>query len=491
MQKLYNLWYFSRLQIFFAAFSLAAGGSSALLHSINWSLIFAIALGTVVLYWMDDLLDSHPGLEPYLLVSGRSYKMLLGLGIGSSAMVCAWLLRKAPAGWLALVCILAVVTLLLCLVRARHRVAMDNTIRWPLFRLVTIASFWSLACIVLPTLYSLPAFSLQLAFALLFVAMQMLIVITLWNEGEQLVCNRTPAIALLERAFSVLVVRESVWGISALTAAMIIAGVLFHLYPWYNLVLLLTVVGNLWCFLRRSRFSSDMRKAGDVVVFSNCFCSWLVVVLYTVRPEVSMTDSLGLQIVEWAGLAALVFLLVGKVVQIIVHAGINPIKAGVGKRGISKWMELLFLAGIGIWVGEIFVYSFHLDFLKLAPVFHRQLIFSPVLQWIGAFLMMAGIAAIFWAYNALGTGWRFGVDAQNPGELVTRGPFRFSRNPIYVGIEIYVLGASLLYGSVVFWIFAVLAPPLLHYQSLQEEKFLENQYGAKYINYRLRVHRYF
>jgi protein-S-isoprenylcysteine O-methyltransferase Ste14 len=76
-------------------------------------------------------------------------------------------------------------------------------------------------------------------------------------------------------------------------------------------------------------------------------------------------------------------------------------------------------------------------------------------------------------------------------ELVIRGPYRFTRNPMYVGLTGLQLGLGLLIGYL--WI-AVLAPVALlvvhRIAVVPEEKYLETKFGPSFADYRRQVRRY-
>jgi protein-S-isoprenylcysteine O-methyltransferase Ste14 len=61
---------------------------------------------------------------------------------------------------------------------------------------------------------------------------------------------------------------------------------------------------------------------------------------------------------------------------------------------------------------------------------------------IGAALTAAGYAGTLWCYAALGDTWRIGIDRREKTPLVTRGPYRFVRHPIYL-FQIMMLGGAL------------------------------------------------
>jgi len=109
----------------------------------------------------------------------------------------------------------------------------------------------------------------------------------------------------------------------------------------------------------------------------------------------------------------------------------------------------------------------------------------------GAVLVILGVALLGSAF-----GWfrRTGQDPKpwTPSpELIVRGPYRFSRNPMYVGLTLFTIGLSGLLARG--WI-ALLAPLALfavHRTAvLREEAYLSEQFGEPYREYMKRVRRY-
>lgn len=109
----------------------------------------------------------------------------------------------------------------------------------------------------------------------------------------------------------------------------------------------------------------------------------------------------------------------------------------------------------------------------------------------GALLLVAGTGIGMPAYRL------FKKTGQSPKpwtpspELLARGPYRFSRNPMYVGMFAQQLGIGLLVGTA--WVVGLSVVTLLviHVTSvIPEEAYLEQRFGASYRDYKSKVRRY-
>ncbi len=84
------------------------------------------------------------------------------------------------------------------------------------------------------------------------------------------------------------------------------------------------------------------------------------------------------------------------------------------------------------------------------------------------------------------------VDHRKPTrELITSGPFRYSRNPIYVSMVMLSLGIAVLVNN--FWIVLMTVPAAVAVHFLvihKEEAFLAEKFGDEYRRYRASVRRW-
>jgi protein-S-isoprenylcysteine O-methyltransferase len=66
--------------------------------------------------------------------------------------------------------------------------------------------------------------------------------------------------------------------------------------------------------------------------------------------------------------------------------------------------------------------------------------------WLGVILCVAGIAFAIWARVHLGRNWSGTPSIKEGHELITSGPYRFVRHPIYTGMLVALIGSALVNG---------------------------------------------
>jgi protein-S-isoprenylcysteine O-methyltransferase Ste14 len=113
------------------------------------------------------------------------------------------------------------------------------------------------------------------------------------------------------------------------------------------------------------------------------------------------------------------------------------------------------------------------------------------IKYVGLLFCFTGLLIFLLALVSFGTAWRIGIDETNSNELITGGIFRFSRNPIFLFMDLYFLGIALIYPTVLFVLIAAGAITGIHLQILREEAFLLQKFSEKYAAYQKQTRRYF
>lgn len=86
--------------------------------------------------------------------------------------------------------------------------------------------------------------------------------------------------------------------------------------------------------------------------------------------------------------------------------------------------------------------------------------------------------------------WRAGIPDKDRTKLVTTGIYRYSRNPAFLGFDFMYVGLLLMYFNLSMLVVSAFAIIMLHLQILQEERYLTENYGEPYREYRKHVFRY-
>ena len=107
-------------------------------------------------------------------------------------------------------------------------------------------------------------------------------------------------------------------------------------------------------------------------------------------------------------------------------------------------------------------------------------------QSIGAILCCAGIALAIWARRNLGTNWSGAPSVKEGHELVTFGPYRFVRHPIYTGIIAAFLGSALVGGPTWLILFLIMGGMFI-WRIRIEEGFMMQLFPGQYPEYKKRT----
>ena len=110
----------------------------------------------------------------------------------------------------------------------------------------------------------------------------------------------------------------------------------------------------------------------------------------------------------------------------------------------------------------------------------------------GIIMVTIGMAIALWCvftFVFIGKGTPAPFDP--PRKLVIRGPYRFVRNPMYIGAGMTLAGAALYYESLSIFIYTVLFFLITHlFVVLHEEPTLRRTFGDEYEDYRRRTKRW-
>lgn len=126
-----------------------------------------------------------------------------------------------------------------------------------------------------------------------------------------------------------------------------------------------------------------------------------------------------------------------------------------------------------------------LNFIWNVKIFNNSKVYT------GIILILLAVFIFVNAFKSLGKA-KTPIQPYKPtSKIVKTGPYRLTRNPIYLSFALAQLGIALLLNNL--WILIGLVPALLivsYGVILREEKYLENKFGREYVDYKSSVRRW-
>ncbi|MFX1416653.1 MAG: methyltransferase family protein [Promethearchaeota archaeon] len=160
----------------------------------------------------------------------------------------------------------------------------------------------------------------------------------------------------------------------------------------------------------------------------------------------------------------------------------------------------------GLW---IIVFATIISYVLISPIYifdiDRQIVIDfftfptdiipQPYNLVGVLLIPVGMLLVAWANYALlhigKIGLRNREPMQKPSTLVLAGPYRFSRNPIYLGVLLMLLGLVIVWSSLVAFLCLVAVYVVCRNIFIRrEEIILEEEFGDEYRDFKDRVRRW-
>jgi protein-S-isoprenylcysteine O-methyltransferase Ste14 len=119
------------------------------------------------------------------------------------------------------------------------------------------------------------------------------------------------------------------------------------------------------------------------------------------------------------------------------------VKKDASRHG-SVWVSV----GIRLLIAVAIVMLVRLPLVRrvIQEDIYRFFSIHPGMKAVGAVFCAAGVAIAIWARASLGANWSGRPATKDNHELVTSGPYRLVRHPIYSGMLLAMLGTSLISG---------------------------------------------
>lgn len=105
----------------------------------------------------------------------------------------------------------------------------------------------------------------------------------------------------------------------------------------------------------------------------------------------------------------------------------------------------------------------------------------------GLFLIVSGLGFSAWARHHLGRYWSSMVQIKVGHRLITTGPYRIVRNPMYTGILIAFCGTAIAIGEMFAFVALLIGLVSIWVKIQSEEEILTEKFGEEYLQYKREV----
>lgn len=148
-----------------------------------------------------------------------------------------------------------------------------------------------------------------------------------------------------------------------------------------------------------------------------------------------------------------------------------------------SWAVLLTVQGLYLIVATAL-------YLLASPwIFWSQLPIPDWLRWLGVGSGIISLPFLLWIHHTLGRHWTVSLELQEEHRLVTSGPYRWVRHPMYTVHIVYFFAWVLVSANLLLLINYLLTLTLVFARIPKEEKMLLEQFGGEYGDYMKRTGR--
>ena len=171
-----------------------------------------------------------------------------------------------------------------------------------------------------------------------------------------------------------------------------------------------------------------------------------------------------------------------------VKTGVNPLKIKT-KDSIQSVNKQLFLVILVLNLIIIGLYCFSDQYYQFtSPILFLDTLFF--FKVTGSVLLLIAFVLMFVAQQQMKTSWRMGIDTHKKTSLIIQGLFRYSRNPILLGLLIAVIGFFFILPNTITFCIIILGYYGIGIQIRLEEHYLEEKHSTIYLKYKAKVRRW-
>ena len=112
-------------------------------------------------------------------------------------------------------------------------------------------------------------------------------------------------------------------------------------------------------------------------------------------------------------------------------------------------------------------------------------------RYIGVLTLVSGLSITFYSFYLFKKNKTPILPGQKPTFVVAEGPYKFTRNPMYLGVTIGLFGAAIYIGNLLSLLSPLIFFLIMNFKFVPfEEKLMEQIFGKQYLDYKIKVRRW-
>ena len=187
---------------------------------------------------------------------------------------------------------------------------------------------------------------------------------------------------------------------------------------------------------------------------------------------------------------SIAYLLVVFVLRSIVirrKSGVSPFVFGSTEKA-HDYLGLVYKLAVALLTISIALFSFSpAAYELLNPIEYFP---SEQLSVVGLVLLILSFIWTLIAQIQMSTSWRIGINYEEKTELIEKGLFSISRNPVFLGVVVFFIGIFFILPNTLSFALILVMLITVQVQVRLEEEYLEKIHGDKYKEYMTRIRRW-
>jgi len=162
----------------------------------------------------------------------------------------------------------------------------------------------------------------------------------------------------------------------------------------------------------------------------------------------------------------------------------------VPEQRLERFMWIIWVPLVALWISLPYLALVRTHTLLAMPVFVHQSAGYVALRWIAAVCALICLLLTSVCWSRMGTHWRMAVSIKGEEELITDGPFRHVRHPIYALSMLLMICSAVVVPTVPMLVVAIVHLVLMQFKARNEENHLLTVHGDLYGRYLARTGRF-